>query len=207
MASRRADICGERFGRLVVLRFLRVRSGTARWECRCDCGETVETCTGALRAGRIKSCGCLTKERVSEACTTHGASGTRLYSIWVQMIGRCHNKNHANFHRYGGRGITVCERWREDFMAFREDMGDPGEGLWLDRINNDGNYTPENCRWATPRRQGNNTSRNIDIAIGGATKTASQWARANGLNPHTALSRISRGWDPEKAVTVAVQRR
>lgn len=159
------DIKDERYGRWVVLERADTKSyGDAMWLCRCDCGTERVVMGNSLRRGTSKSCGCLSAEIARSRMTgaknylKHGHSGTKIYAIWSAMKQRCYNPDNDSYLRYGARGITVCDAWRESFETFYADVGDAPEGLTLDRIDNDGNYEPGNIRWATRQQQADNKS-------------------------------------------------
>jgi hypothetical protein len=159
------DVTGQTFGRLIALKRLSNYSKSV-WLCRCECGRTKKVALRHLSAGKIKSCGCLQQELYANgrANFRHGhwknSKPTPEHNTWVRMRQRCYNENHDNYRYYGGRGITVCERWQSSFENFFADMGPrPSPAHSIDRINNDGNYEPGNCRWATRSEQMKNTHR------------------------------------------------
>lgn len=155
------DLADRAFGRLTAVRATERRdaSGRAYWLCRCECGKEREALGRDLRCGRTTSCGCKKSERARTAAQTHGRAGTPEYRSWQSMLTRCTNPSYHRFDRYGGRGITVCAAWANSFERFMADMGQRPAGTTLDRFpNNDGNYEPGNCRWATPAQQRQNRS-------------------------------------------------
>lgn len=139
------------------------------------------------------------------AKTKHVLSRTPVYRSWENMKARCNNKNHPKYERYGGRGISVCERWLNSFQKFYEDMGDPEKGLTLDRIDNEKGYFPGNCRWATMKQQTRNTRRNIFLEYKGERKSLPEWAECLGMTYRTLYGRIYSGWPTEKALTTEVR--
>jgi hypothetical protein len=177
-----------------------------RWLCRCDCGTQRPILSSPLRAGSSKSCGCLQKNGIG-TCATHGeARGkrTKEWWTWRSIKNRCFNKNDDSYADYGGRGITVCERWKNSYTAFLEDMGRKPNlpRISIHRIDNNGSYEPGNCIWADDSIQANERRSNIKITIAGVTKNASQWADHFGVNRGTALRRLKQKWDPLDAVSL-----
>ncbi len=206
--SRRIDITGERYGRLTVLSYVETRrGGKAFWLCRCDCGNESVVSSCDLRSGHTQSCGCLYRESIGNIRRTHGMTNTRLFGVWMNMIGRCSNTNVSGAKNYVGRGISVCEEWH-DFSQFAkwalangyQDNAKRG-ACTLDREDNDGDYEPSNCRWVTQKINCRNTRRNIVVEIGGVKKTVAEWAEERGVKPQTARDRIRKGWNPIEAVT------
>ena len=198
---RRREVIGLRFGRLIVLRDVATPGARKRLlECRCDCGEMAVVALSNMTTGHTKSCGCLNVEGTIRRSRTHGFSDTATHRVWMSMRDRCGNPKNKRFAGYGGRGIVVCERWQK-FENFRADMGERPDGMTLDRFpNNDGNYEPGNCRWATWSEQAQNKRNNLMIEIDGQTKCLAGWSRILGVNAGVVQRRISRGWPRDKAL-------
>jgi hypothetical protein len=198
---RYADLTSVRFGRLIALRIVETdKSRHLKWECVCDCGNIKVTAGTSLLQGQTLSCGCLFKEVVSANKKTHGKSGHKIYKVYRGMLTRCYGSLRKYEKRYKGK-IFVCDSWRESFENFYKDMGSSyKEGLQLDRIDNDGDYSPENCRWATPQVQSNNKSNNILYSIDGKLLNLRELESISGTLRPTILSRLKRGWDIKKAV-------
>lgn len=153
------DLTGNRFGRLTAIeRTGDKRWGCYLWRCLCDCGNSHIAASNSLKSGLVKSCGCLHSEVAAKKSFRHGGYGTRTYKIWGGIIQRCCNKNNNSYSKYGGKGITVCDSWR-DYETFLSDMGECPDGASIDRINGNLGYSPDNCRWATTRTQRMNQSR------------------------------------------------
>lgn len=194
------DYRGQRFNRLTVIAFERVRPrGGAVWRCRCDCGNETTTTAHDMRVGHTQSCGCQGRERSAAARRTHGMTGTPVYKIWKGIRVRCYNPNSAIYPHYGGRGIVMCDRWRESFEAFFADMGERPPGHSVERIDNDGPYSPENCEWAAKVTQMNNMRSNHCITYQGKTQSLADWARELGIDYHRLRARIERGVPVERA--------
>jgi hypothetical protein len=200
--KKRQDLTGQKFGRLTVISFSHKTAGkNSCWHCLCDCGGKAIVRTGSLKDGKSKSCGCI-REDVSRARENrqvlHGSSA---YDIWLNMKARCYNKNANNYKYYGGRGITICNRWLNSFDFFIADMGvRPSTNHSIDRINNGGNYEPDNCRWAAKKEQMRNRRSNVWINVEGAVKTIAEWSEITNQKYITVLSRLRRGWPEYNAV-------
>lgn len=188
------NLSGERYGRLTALHFVgHIRRGeilARAWLCRCDCGTEVIITHNNLYSGNSKSCGCLRTE--IRRSKKGGKDRPPEYRVWIAMRERCNNPNCKTYKDYGARGITVCERW-DDFDLFMQDMGSRPDGCTLDRINNSGNYSPENCRWATGIEQGSNKRNNVLVTWRDQTKTIAQWARYFGIKRHRLYHYLKNG--------------
>lgn len=207
------DMTGQRIGRLLVVECVVRQKKKTLWRCRCDCGAEVISSRSRLLERRIKSCGCYVRIP-NRLAYVEGASGQSIrpeFKIWDAMITRCKSPLHDAYKYYGGRGISVCDRWvhgdgkNSGFDCFFLDMGSkPTSKHSIDRYpDKDGNYTPENCRWASVKEQANNKSNNVWITVNGVTKTMTQWAEASGIPYKTVHNRIRvGGWSPQDAVTI-----
>ena len=192
---------GMRFGRLVVVaRSKRAASGKPLWTCRCDCGAERHVLAAQLNRGGTTSCGCRQRERQRGTSNPDG-SASPTYVTWQNMIQRCTDPNTACFPRYGGRGISVCERWA-DFQRFLDDIGERPAGASIERIDNAKGYEPGNCRWATPKEQARNRRSTRLLTHAGRTQPVAAWAEEYGL-PGTVLGkRLDRGWRIEDALAL-----
>lgn len=223
--STKIDLTGQRFGRWFVIKAGDSRKRQTMWECKCDCGSQTLVATGNLRSGKTMSCGCLARELASVRKTTHGKTQSAEYIVWCLMKSRCLNPSDAAYLNYGGRGISVCERWRLSFEAFLFDMGErPKDGEWqIDRIDNDKSYacgsascqdcqqngiTRPNCRWTSRSENLRHTRHNRLLEYNGEKKCLVEWAEITGLPASAIIARIDKlGWAVEKALTTPLRKR
>ena len=190
------DYTGRRFGRLLVIS--EFKEGKYRWcVCQCDCGKKPTVRKNSLPYGTTQSCGCLSVD----TSRTHGKSASLAYASWKAMKERCYRTYHPAYRHYGGRGITVCDKWKDSFEAFFADMGERPVGKTLDRIDNNGIYEPGNCRWATGIQQHNNKSSNHNMSHSGIISSMSEWSRIIGMRAGTLSERLRRGMSVKKALT------
>lgn len=201
------EIAGQRFGRLVALeRIRKEKNGKLKtfWVCQCDCGKKVELRIDLLNENGAKSCGCIKDEKLRERVYKHGMANTPTYTVWEGIIGRCNNPKNYQYSYYGGRGIKVCERWL-DFQNFFTDMSEKPEGLTIDRIDVNGDYCPENCRWVDMKTQSNNRRNNHLIECDGVIKTLQQWSDETGIHIATIDRRLELGWSIHDALHTPVK--
>ena len=201
--SAKRNLTGLRFSRLLVLNEAGIsKHQKSLFRCRCDCGNETIVVGGNLTSGGTKSCGCWKPEAVRIARTTHGLSSHSAYKRYGNMIARCENPENDEYHNYGARGIKVCARWKDSIKSFIDDMGvPPSDSHTIDRIDNDGDYTPENCRWATKTDQNINRRVTHWLTFNGQTKCETEWCRSLGLKKFGVSARLIRGWSLEKALT------
>ena len=202
------DLTGRRFGILTVLRYAgRDRGRALYWVCRCECGRERPIRGRHLLTASIASCGCVSRAIAAAKATIHGRSKTPEYGVWRAMKQRCFNPKDRMFSSYGGRGITVCERWKgpDGFVNFLDDMGErPSAAHSLDRIDNDGPYSPENCRWATDSEQQSNRRNCRKLTHDGVTLTIAEWSRRTGIPDAVLRQRIRKlKWPTARALSVA----
>lgn len=195
------DLTGMRFGNLTVIEFAGNNQYRASmWHCVCDCGNEIITRGEDLRSGKTKSCGCLV---TTNHFKTHGESDTQLYRKWNSMLRRCEDPSYHAYKNYGGRGIEVCDDWH-DFTIFRDWVNETRTdiSLSLDRIDNDGNYSPDNCKWSTNQEQQNNKRNNLYFSLNDEVHTLSDWCRILNLPYSVIQSRITAsGWSFEQAIS------
>lgn len=193
MGRKIIDLTGKKFNRLTVLKMVEDRNGHTQisWVCKCLCGIIVIVRGGHLRGGHTQSCGCLKAETFN--CFKHGKCNTREYKSWDSMKQRCLNPNDDNYKYYGVRGIKICDRWKDSFKNFLEDLGERPDGHTLDRINNEGNYEPKNCRWSNPSQQTRNQRPAVLIEYNGIKMIPKDWAMKIGISRITLRKYLKRG--------------
>lgn len=210
------NLVGQKFGRLTVISFKRFRrrpDGRAvegMWNCKCNCGKKLIVGVANLKRPN-PSCGCYRRENCGNQFRTHGdtVNGKKSaeYYAWVDMKDRCYDEKDKFYHNYGGRGIRVCRRWLNSYADFLADMGrKPSRKHTLDRIKNNGNYTPANCRWATLKEQSRNRRTNRILSMGGKRRCLVAWSELTGIPAITIHARIKRGWSVKRALTEPVQK-
>ena len=219
--SKLNDLTGMRFGMLIVIDRAEdhiSKSGVNRvqWNCICDCGNKVVVLSSNLVRGNSTSCGCRRIERIKEVNTKHGGclnyKGERLYGVWKGMIRRCSEHDNPRYYNYAGRGIKVCDEWENNYSTFKDwalkngyDENAPRGEYTIDRIDVNGDYCPENCRWANAKEQSRNKTCTIpDVEYRGEKHCLKDWSEITGINYATLRSRIKRGWSPEKAFTTPI---
>lgn len=190
------DLTGKQIGKWTVLERAPVHNGHVHWACVCVCGKERSVSAAHLIGGRSLSCGCNRPKGKDSGTFRHGKSNTPEHSIWMRMTNRCRNENYPEWHLYGGRGITVCQRWRESFEAFLADMGPrPSPRHSIDRYpDNDGNYEPGNCRWATPKQQARNFRKNLLVDLDGQQVSLAEACELTGINYDAAKYRLKVGY-------------
>lgn len=201
--NKQIDLTGQIFYNLSVIGKHNEKTihGALRWNCMCVCGNIVIHTACNLKSGSVKSCGCKFKSLMQDAIVTHGRSNTPEYNIWTEIKQRTNNTNNNYYSNYGGRGITVCDRWKNSFINFYQDMGPrPTDLHSIDRINNEGNYEPNNCRWATIEEQANNRTTNIKYMFNGDMRTLAQIAKQTNICYENLRRRLKRGQCLEIAI-------
>jgi hypothetical protein len=196
------ELPGKKFGKLTVVSFEKTEKKRNYWLCLCDCGNSASKITSQLlgKWGPKASCGCLAKILCTAHKYKHGKSKTAEYRIYKAMMSRCYKPGNCSYSRYGGRGITVCDRWLNSFEAFLEDMGPrPTDEHSIDRIDSDKCYSPDNCRWATKREQSNHISTNRRLVVNGIEDTYTNHCRRAGLAKATVEQRLKAGVSPDRA--------
>lgn len=190
-------LTGLKFTKLTALESVgKNKHGQYMWKCVCDCGNIKIVGGSRLVSKNTQSCGCLP----SAVVKTHGMSKTKIWNTWIGIIQRCTDKKCTAYENYGGRGIKVCDRWKNSFENFYEDMGNVVPGLSVDRIDNNGDYCKENCRWATPKQQARNTRKNIKYGFEGKKRTIKEISEITGVKDTNIYQRINKlGWTLNRA--------
>lgn len=202
--SKVIDITGQTFGRLTVIErdFSRNDRGRAFWKCQCTCGNVITAHSYYIRSGGTQSCGCYKMDKLLERSTSHNMRFSSEYSVYCAMKARCYNPKNSHYHRYGGRGITICQEWLDDFMAFYNHIGPrPSLQHSIDRIDNSLGYMPGNVKWSNSTEQANNKSNIPKYTCFGKTLSIAQWSRETGFPVSTLMARLKRDWPLELLLT------
>jgi len=196
------DLTGRRFGKLEVISLDHINKNGSYWLCQCECENTHVASAHCLKTGHTTSCGCL-------YYSARGHSKERLYTTWKDMLRRCGNPKCKSYSNYGGRGITVCEEWKADYLNFKAWSLSSGyrDTLTIDRINSSGNYEPLNCQWATMKMQENNTRNNRIVSYNNETHTVAEWAEIIGISYATISGRLNRSWTMDRISKTSQQKR
>lgn len=212
---KKIDLTGQKIGRLLIIECLGTKDKHVVWRCKCDCGKEVIKTTTYIRRSPCPSCGCYKLEvrRTHPNHLIHGQSAkhntTRIYRIWANMKARCYTPSYTRFENWGGRGISVCDEWKNDFQAFYDWAMSNGyqDNLTIDRIDNDGDYHPNNCRWVSYKTQTRNSRTNRMITFNGETRCLNEWSEIVGIDRHTITVRLNQlNWSIERALTQPVRR-
>jgi len=199
--SKKINLIGQKFGRLTVIEEAGRKNGHRMWLCNCECGKALNVPSHSLTSGNTKSCGCFNIDTIINRNLKHGMSKHPLYEKWIKICSRCNKLTDTRYQYYGGRGISVCERWSY-FPNFAKDMGlPPSPTHSIDRIDNDGNYEPTNCQWATHKTQCRNRRSNKYITIDGIRKLQVEWCAFYNIPHGRYMNRLRRGWSVKKALT------
>lgn len=209
------DLTGMTFGHLTVIKRSEDHisaNGSKKvvWKCKCDCGSYTEVTSGNLLSSHTTSCGCVgSRKTIGARSVTHNKSKDQLYSVWSGIKRRCYNPNEEGYYKYGGRGISMCDEWRESFFSFYKWGIKNGycKGLQIERIDNDGNYCPENCRWATAKEQAYNRRNTIYLECFGEKNNLWEWEKKTGIPASRIDDRIRKGWSVQRALTQPVRKR
>lgn len=200
---KRTDLTGKTFGVLTVVALSEnYKPGKVKWDCICQCGNITPVRSNNLMSGNTISCGC----KATQNALKHGMEGSSTYNIWHAMRSRCSNKNVPHYHRYGGRGITVCDRWMNSFEHFLADMGERPQGMSIERVNNNKGYSPGNCKWATSKEQGRNQRTNRMLTYQGETKTLVEWSEILNIDRALISNRLRKGWTTDRALSTKKRR-
>lgn len=199
----RLNVVGQKFGRLEVVEFVGRKNNSSWFRCVCECGGETTTTSNNLMRGHTVSCGCVNIEKFIERSFKHGISGEHpLFISWIGMRNRCSYKKHNRYKHYGGKGIKVCDEWKDDFKAFYDWALENGwqEGLSIERKENELDYCPSNCKFATIQEQSRNRTSNVNLTYNGETKCVTDWAKEVKSHAQTISKRVKRGWTPHECL-------